>query len=183
MDFRGVDNIADEFMWGSSLLVAPIVTQADNLARSRTVVLPKTSGDWVDFWTGARVASGTIEAAAPIEHSPLYVRAGSVLALGPYIQHTGERPAELEVRIYSGADGSFTLHEDDGKSRGYQAGQASTIEFTYNDGASTLVVGKRSGSFEGMLQERPLKIVLVREGKGSGLEPEASPDRVVTYTG
>merc|ERR1711957_924703 len=96
---------------------------------------------------------------------------------------TAERPAELEVRIYAGTDGSFTLYEDDGKSRDYQAGAASTIHFAWTDDTSTLVVGGRLGTFEGMLQERPLKIVLVREGRGAGLEPEASPDQVLTYTG
>lgn len=183
MDFRGVADIADEFMWGSSLLVAPVVTEADNLARSRTVILPETKGDWMDFWTGAHVASGTVKAAAPIDRLPLFVRAGSVLALQPFVQHTGERPAELEVRVYPGTDGSFTLFEDDGKSRGYQAGKASTIEFTYHDAASTLVVGQRRGSFNGMLEERTLRVVLVREGKGNGLEPEVTPDSVVVYTG
>lgn len=183
MDFRGVDDVADEFMWGSSLLVAPVVTQADSLARSRTVILPKTRGDWVDFWTGVHVASGIVDAAAPLERLPLFVRAGSVLVLQPFVQHTGERPAELEVRIYPGTDGSFTLYEDDGKSRGYQVGEASNIEFTYHDAVSTLTVGKRRGSFGGMLQERPLRVVLVREGKGNGLEPEVTPDSVVTYIG
>jgi len=183
MEFEGVASVADEFMWGSSLLVAPIVTQADNLARNRAVILPKVAGDWINFWTGASVASGTLQADAPIEHSPLFVRAGSVLPLGPYVQHTAEKPAELEVRIYPGADGSFSLYEDDGKSRDYQAGAASVIDFTYTEGTSTLFVAERKGSFKGMLQERPLKIVVVREGKGHGLEPETSPDQAVVYKG
>lgn len=184
LDFDGMDDIADEFMWGPAFLVAPIVTQTDSAALCREVTLPEVPGGWVDFWTGARVASGRSQAAAPVEHSPIFVRPGSVVPLGPYLQHTAERPADpLEVRVFAGADGRFTLFEDDGKSRKYQSGASSTIEFVYDDATSTLTVGDRSGSFDGMLRSRTLQIVAVRPGHGTGLEPASSPDQTVTYTG
>ena len=89
---------------------------------------------------------------------PLYVRAGSILPLGPDVQYTGEKPwDDLEIRVYPGADGRFTLYEDEGDSYRYEQGACSTIEFTLR--GSTLTVGARSGSFPGMLQQRRVRVV------------------------
>lgn len=181
-------NAADAFMWGDAVLVAPIVTQADNLAGSRDVALPLlgSSGGaarWYDFWSGETTA-GTVRAAAPIEQSPLFVRPGSVLPLGPLRQWSGDSPGgPLEVRVYAGADGDFTLYEDDGASRDYQSGGSSTIAFAWDNAARTLTIGARQGTFAGMVASRTFTVVAVAEGRGTGLATEAEPDATITYTG
>ena len=182
-------SIADQFLWGEAFLIAPIVSQSDNTNRSRAVILPFTPAglqSWICFWTGEHIAATlpgkTFQAHAPINYSPVFVRVGSIVPLGPYLQHTGEHPADpLEIRIYSGADGSFSLYEDDGKSP--QPCASSTIQMDWDDGTGTLTVGARVGSFPGMLETRVLHIVLVSEGHGVGVEPFESPDIVTFYTG
>ena len=175
--------VGDQFSWGPSFLIAPVVSQADNAAGFRDVVLPP--GSWTDFWTGKpATGGGTIKAAAPIDYTPLFVRAGAIVPLGPFLQHTNEKAADpLELRVYGGGDAEFVLFEDDGHSRDYQTGKASTIQFRYDDANGTLTIGARSGSFDGMLQTRTVRVVFVAEGHGAGLEPEASPDHIVTYSG
>ena len=106
------------------------------------------------------------------------------MPLGPYLQHANEKAADpLELRVYGGGDAEFVLYEDDGHSRDYQTGKASTIRFSYDDANGTLSVGARNGSFDGMLHTRTVRVVFVAEGHGVGLEPEGSPDHVVAYSG
>ena len=116
----GIDwaDVADQFMWGEDILVAPVVQQSDNDARSRNVMLPP--GVWFNFWTLDTINSTDlipVQIPAPIDESPVFVRAGAILPLGPIKQFTAEKAADpLEVRIYPGADGKFSLYEDDGES-------------------------------------------------------------------
>merc|ERR1712216_839303 len=148
-------SIADQFMWGDALMVAPVVSQTANNATTREVLLPAAGAPWTCFWMGLTVAptKGVLQAAAPIEHSPMFVRAGSIVPLGPYLQHTGEKHADpLEVRVYGGADGTFELYEDDGVSP--QPCDSSTITFTYTHAGQKLAIGARKGSFAGMQQQR-----------------------------
>jgi alpha-D-xyloside xylohydrolase len=184
MDFaedREALNIADQYMFGRGLMINPVVQAG---ATSRSVYLPGKDL-WYDFWTGNRVAGGQrIHATAPIETMPIYVPAGTILALGPELQYSNEKPADaLEVRVYRGANGSFTLYEDEGDSYNYEKGVYSTIPFTWNENTRTLTIGARQGDFPGMLKTRSIHVVFVKEGHGSGVPERARADRIVKYEG
>ncbi len=141
-----------EFMFGKELLVAPVTSAAVTTAQ---VYLPASEGGWYDYWT-ERPARGaeTVNAAAPLETVPVYVRAGSILPLGPVEQYVDEkRDSPMELRVYPGRDGSFTMYDDEGTNYGYERGQASRVVLRWNDRAHELVIGKRAGSFPGMLVE------------------------------
>jgi alpha-D-xyloside xylohydrolase len=152
--------------------------------KSRSVYLPAGSL-WTDFWTGLTLAGGqTIIADAPIDTIPLLVKAGSILPMGPLVQYAAEKPADpLEVRIYLGADGSFTLYEDENDSYDYEKGVYSTIGFHWDDGKRQLTIDDRQGTFPGMLKERSFQLVLVGKDHGTGVEMEGNPDKVVSYQG
>jgi alpha-D-xyloside xylohydrolase len=185
MDFRTdthVYNIQDQFMFGNEFLVSPVIEQHAN---SRKVYLPKTPGGWIDFWTGKKYESNqTIDAAAPLETIPLFVKAGSIVPMGPFIQYAEEKTnGEIELRVYTGSDGSFSLYEDENDNFDYKKGMYSIIPFSWNENTKTLVIGKRAGTFPGMLKKRTFNIVWVREGHGSGLAPEGKPDQIISYDG
>jgi alpha-D-xyloside xylohydrolase len=150
----------------------------------RSVYLPKDT-EWINFWTGQRLKGGqNISADAPIEICPLFVRAGALVPMGPFIQYASEKPADpLELRIYSGADGSFILYEDENDNYHYEQGIYTTIAFQWDDAEKTLTIGSREGNFPGMLTERAFRIVLVRENHGTGIAAESIPDRVIRYDG
>jgi alpha-glucosidase (family GH31 glycosyl hydrolase) len=133
----------DEYMWGRSILVAPVV---ENGATTRRVYLPR--GTWSDFWTGERLEGGReIDRPVDLETIPLYVRAGSILPLGPVKQFTGERVDEpLSVSIYPGADASFLLYEDDGASFNYRKGEWMGIQMAWDDAHRKLNLRLASGS-------------------------------------
>ena len=184
MDFpadRKSLDIADQFMFGPALLVNPV---SEAGAISRTVYLP-AGAPWYDFWTGAMIEGGqTLVSKAPIETMPLYVRAGSIIPLGPALQYTSEKPADpIELRIYRGSYGAFTLYEDDGESYGYERGEHATIAFAWEDATQTLSISARTGTFPGMLRERTFNIVLVGREHGVGDSMAPSPDKVLRYDG
>jgi len=184
MDFPGDRNaldILDQFMFGPALLVNP-VTRAG--ATTRSVYLPAGS-NWYDFWTGASLQGGqTVEAAATIDTMPLYVRAGSIVPMGPELQYSSEKPADpIELRIYRGADGKFTLYEDDGESYAYEKGEHATISLSWNDASQTLTIGARVGNFPGMARNRTFNAVLDGQDRGVGERPVAVADRAVQYSG
>jgi len=183
MDFREdlrAQNVGDQFLFGPAILVSPVTEPA---ATSRHLYLPQ--GTWFDFWTSDRVQGGkAIDAAAPIERLPLYVKAGSILPLGPDVEYAAEKPADpLELRVYPGADGSFTLYEDENDAYHYEKGAFSTIPLNWNDRTRTLTAGERSGSFAGMPEDRTLRIVIARKDHGTGGELTSEPDGVLRYTG
>ena len=185
MDFRQdakVLDLTDQYMFGPALLVNPILHYKD---RSRQVYLPETAGGWYDFWTGALLKAGqTIEAPAPFETLPLYVRAGSLIPYGPELQYTGEKPADpITLYVFTGADGSFSLYEDDGLSYGYEKGAFTRIPLRWNEATRTLSIGQREGSFPGMLAKRSFQIVLVEKNKPVGFSFDAKPDRSLSYDG
>ena len=135
MDFQNdmmARDITDEYMFGPAFLVAPVTTYQ---ARSRSVYLPPTSGDWYDFWTGTRTAGGqTIDAPAPYDSLPLFIRAGSIIPFGPELQYTGEKPADpITLYVYAGANGAFTLYEDDGLTYGYEKGAFARIPINWDN--------------------------------------------------
>ena len=141
--------------------------------------------DWYDFQTGKRHAGGTtIDADAPLNRVPLFVRAGAIVPVGPAIQYTGQKPdAPITVYVYPGRDGSFSLYEDEGTNYGYEKGASSRIPLTYDDATHTLHLGERRGSFPGMVEKRRFRIRLLTENARPGTEFEARADREVDYTG
>jgi alpha-D-xyloside xylohydrolase len=184
MDFRTdaqAISVSDQYMFGRALLVNPVLNRG---ATSRSVYLP-AGQDWYDFWTGNRTTGGqTVDAPAPIDSLPLYVKAGSILPLGPIVQYAEEKPgAPLELRVYRGADGTFTLYEDDGNTYAYEKGAYTEIPITWNEAAKKLTIGARSGSFPTMPAEREFHIVWVASGQGAGLPETPKSDATVAYNG
>jgi alpha-D-xyloside xylohydrolase len=140
---------------------------------------------WYDFWTSEKYDGGkNITADAPIDKIPLYVKAGSIIPMGPFLQYSTEKPADpIELRIYPGADASFVLYEDENDNYNYEKGIYATIPFKWNDASRTLTIGKRVGEFPGMLKERTFNIVLVSKNHGGGIDITANPDKEIKYTG
>ncbi len=183
MDFLGdavAADTSDEYMFGPAFLVSP-VTQPK--ATSRDVYLPQSG--WTNFWTGETTPAGKrADVSAPQEQIPLFVRAGSIVPFGPDQQFAREKPADqIELRVYRGADGSFTLYEDEGDSYRYEQGAFATIPIKWDDARKTLTLGDRAGEFPGMLKERTFRVVWVRPGKGAGALAEKDADTEVRYTG
>lgn len=184
MDFRTDKkalDVSDQFLFGSAFLVSPVTTYK---ARSRNVYLPVAAG-WYDFWTGAEVAGGqTIDAPAPYESIPLHVKAGSIVPTGPELQYTDEKNADpIVLWVYAGANGEFTLYEDDGLTYGYEKGAFARIPMRWNDTTRTLTLGAREGSFPGMQKERTFHVVLVAKGKPVGFSFDPKADKTVRYDG
>jgi alpha-D-xyloside xylohydrolase len=183
MDFpadRTARELNDEYMFGPDMLVAPITQYKQ---RERSVYLPATSA-WYNFWTGEAVASGSIASAAPYDEIPLFVRAGSILPTGPQVQYVGENASEpITLRVYGGADGRFTLYEDQGTSFDYEKGAFAEIPISWNDRTGVLTVGKRTGSFVGMLQNRTFQIVLVSRTKPAAFSLTPTALNTIRYDG
>lgn len=174
-------NIGDQFMFGPALMVAPVIQQG---ALSRSVYLPKARL-WYDFWTGDPIQGARqIQAAAPLDRLPLYVRAGSILPLGPEIEFASQDPGgPIELRIYRGANGDFDLYEDSGDSYDYEKGEHSIIPLHWDDQAGVLTIGPRQGSFPRMSSTRQFRIVLVGKGHGVGETVSPTEDQRITYQG
>lgn len=184
MDFRTdakAREIGDQYMFGPALLINPVTTYK---ARSRSVYLPKAAG-WYDFWTGVAFSGGqAIDAPAPYESLPLFVKAGSIIPFGPELQYTAEKAADpITLYVYAGADGAFTLYEDEGLNYNYEKGAFTRIPIRWNDSTRTLTIGKCEGSFPGMLGERTFEIVLVSKNKPVGFSFTPKADRSVRYSG
>jgi alpha-D-xyloside xylohydrolase len=185
MDFRtdvNAQNIGDQFMYGPAILVNPVTEPG---ATERHMYLPK--GKWYDFWTGAVNVAGEsgrfIDAVAPLDRMPLYVRAGSIVPMGPEEEYSNQKPADpVELRVYPGADADFTLYEDEGDTYNYEKGQYATIPIHWSDSTQKLTLGDRKGSFPGMLEKRTFNFVLVREDHGAGVEPAVAAQSV-PYSG
>ena len=130
-------------------------------SKTATKYLPKGC-DWYDFWTNQRMRGGqTVTLQTTFDRVPMFVRAGSILPLAPEMQYVGEKTwDELELRIYPGADGTFTLYEDEGDNYNYEKGVFATIPFQWNDKNRTLTIGDRKGTYPGMLQARRFIVVL-----------------------
>ena len=184
MDFEGdkkVWGIGDEYMFGPAFLVAPVT---EYKARSRKVYLP--AGTWYDFYSGRSVSGGrTIDAPAPYERMPLFVRAGSIVPTGPAIQHTGNNShSPVTLNVYTGADGRFSLYEDDGTNRQYLHGQYSRIPLSWDERAQTLTIGAREGNgYAGMAGTRVINIRWLKPGTPRAVAFDAKPDATVTYAG
>jgi alpha-D-xyloside xylohydrolase len=183
MDFRGdvrALNTGDEYLFGPAILVSPVTEPG---ATSRRIYFPKAK--WYDFWTGRVVQGGVAaEAQAPLDRIPLHIRAGSILPMGPDLEWATQKPADpIELRIYTGADGSFTVYEDENDTYAYEKGARATIAMEWDDANRKLVIGDRQGQFPGMLAHRTFRIVFVGDGHGVGIEPSAQVDKIVDYAG
>ena len=189
---RKVWDTTDEFLFGSSILAAPILNpqyteekiirenamsgwdrkeaKGDGVknegidwtaAKQSTAYLPK-GAQWYDFWTGSMMKGGqTVTLTTQLDRVPMFVRAGSILPMAPEMQYIGQQAwDDLEVRVYPGANGTFTLYEDEGDNYNYERGQYTEIPFSWNDATKTLTIGQRRGQYKGMLQQRQFRIVL-----------------------
>lgn len=150
---------------------------------TRPVYLPAGT-QWIDFWTGLTLAGGqTIAADAPIDKIPLLVRAGSIIPMGPFVQYAAEKADPIELRVYPGADGDFTLYEDENDNYDYEKGVYATIAFHWDDVKRLLTVDDRKGSFPGMLKARTFNVVLVGKDHGAGVGITDNPDKIISYDG
>lgn len=167
---KKVIDIGDEYMFGKSILVAPVTSGV----RRRSLYLPEGT-QWIDFWTGEMQKGGQeISREAPIDIIPLYVKAGSIVPVGPSVQFATEKLwDDLQVRIYPGADGEFTLYEDENDNYNYEKGKYTTVRMTWSDKDRQLTIHPRQGSYDGMLQNRNFRIVVVDNLKGLGLDNES----------
>ncbi len=173
-----VYNIKDQFLFGSAFMVNPVV---EANAVSRQVYFP--AGRWFNFWTGKPVSGGVTKIVnAPLNLIPIYVKAGSIVPMGPFIQYADQSANPLEIRIYRGANGTFTLYEDEGNTYDYEKGRHSEIPFQWDDKADRLTIGVRTGNFKGMLAHRTFHIVLVSPNNGDGVAI-GRPNQTVEYTG
>jgi alpha-D-xyloside xylohydrolase len=168
MDFqadRKTWGIADEYLFGREFLVAPITIFQ---ARSRQVYLP-AGADWYDFNSGAYLKGGqTINAAAPYDRMPLFVRAGSILPTGPEIMNTSEQPdGPIVLHVFTGADGKFSLYEDDGVSEAYARGKFARMPIRWDQANRTLTIGAREGGYDGMAAKRAIAVRFYRPGKST----------------
>jgi alpha-D-xyloside xylohydrolase len=138
MDFPNDPNVTDlrdEYMFGPAFLVAPVTEQG---ATSRKVYLPAGT-DWYNFWTQEKVNGGqTIEVSAPIDVLPLFVRAGSIVAMGQPIDSTAQEQQLSKVQVYTGANGDFTLYDDDGMTYAYENGGGKVTRLHWDDSAGRL---------------------------------------------
>jgi alpha-D-xyloside xylohydrolase len=195
MDFASDKNaldINDQYMFGKSILVCPVTQplyskegkEDFSTIKTEEVYLPK-GADWIDFWTGEKHVGGQkISKEVPLDIMPLFVKAGSILPIGPKVQYAEEKKWDnLEIRIYEGANGEFSLYEDENDNYNYEKGMYSTIKFTWNDAKKELSIGDRSGSFTGMLSTRKFNIVLVNKGNGIGMHELVKVDREINYVG
>ena len=187
---KNVWNTTDEFMFGHSILAAPIVNpqyteekiirtdamtgwnrqdvKGENAqgvdwsaTKTATKYLPK-GATWYDFWTGKQYKGGqNVTLETTIDRVPMFVRAGSILPLGPEMQYVGEKKWDnLEMHVYPGANGSFVLYEDEGDNYNYEKGAYATITFQWNDSKKVLTIRDRQGNYPGMLKTRTFTIVM-----------------------
>lgn len=216
MDFndKKVVNMNNEYLFGKSILVAPVVhaqytpetivksneetgwnkNEDTNSAKiqettfaqvkSTKVYLPKGTS-WYDFWTNEKINGGQeITKATTIDEIPLYIKSGSIIPFGPQVQYATEKKWDnLEIRVYPGADGEFTLYEDENDNYNYEKGAYSTITFKWNDKTQALMIGKRRGSFNGMLKNRKFNIVIVTDGKQFRENPTTNFNKTLSYDG
>lgn len=196
-DTKALD-INDEYLFGKSFLVCPVtkpmywkneVRAGDTVKvedysteKEKEVYLPKGT-DWYDFWTGEKMMGGqTVLKKVLLNIIPLYVKAGSIIPIGANVQYATEKKWDsLEIRIYQGSNGNFTLYEDENDNYNYEKGMYSTIQFDWNDAKKTLTIDKQQGSFPGMLKNRVFNIVLVDTHKGNGDRLSSKCDRTINY--
>jgi alpha-D-xyloside xylohydrolase len=198
-DFRddpAVFDVADQFMCGPAFLVCPVhapmaygpgSVPLAGRPRTRSVYLPAGS-DWFDLWTDRRLRGGEdILAEAPLERIPVFVRAGSIVPMGPVRQHVDDLPdGPVELHVYPGRDAAFSLYEDEGDGYGYEDGAFSSIEVSWDDAARCLAIGERKGGFPGARLEREFVVTFHAGtvGEDGGGQPGGRTDTLrLRYAG
>ena len=191
VDDRKVWDINDEYMFGKSLLVAPIAhaqytpeavvkvseeegwnrdgakkTKTDVAVdfmetKSTNIYLPAGTL-WYDFWTNEKHEGGKeITKETTLDVIPLYVKAGSIIPVGPQVQYATEKPWDhLELKVYAGANGNFILYEDEFDNYNYEKGAYTEIPISWNNASRKLTIGARKGAYEGMLKNRKFTVTL-----------------------
>jgi alpha-D-xyloside xylohydrolase len=182
-DFRNdpqVYSIPDQYMFGPAFMVNPVTDQG---AQSRKVYLPKTT--WYNFWTGEKLKGGqTIDASAPINIMPLYVKAGSIIPMGAEVEYATQKTNKpVELRIYPGANGKFTIYEDENDNYNYEKGNYATYTLTWNDKQHTLSISNINGGYNGMPKSQKFNIVLVNGAHGSDEAVTDKADKEIRYEG
>ncbi len=173
-----------QLYWKTPEIYAREAREVEPKPKTRSVYLP-AGNQWVDFWTGETLPGGkSVTTDAAIDKISLMVRTGSIIPMGPLVQYATEKPADpIELRVYPGADGSFTLYEDENDNYDYERGVYATIDFKWDNARRQLTIGARKGNFPGMLQARTFHVVIVRKEHGTGVGITTAPDKVVSYTG
>lgn len=184
MDFGGdaaVKNIADQYMFGPSLLINPVYSYG---AKSRELYLPAGT-NWYDFYSNKYITGGkSISAEAPYDRMPLYVKEGSIIPVGPEIQHTAEKSADpVTLYVYTGKNASFNLYEDEGTNYNYEKGKFSNIPISYNEASKSITIGKRTGDYTGMPAQRTLNIVWITPSTNTPIDFSAKANNTIKYTG
>lgn len=184
MDFAQDKNALDidnQFMFGPAMLINPVT---EYKATKRNVYLPQ-SGGWYNFWTGDfQAGAKNIVANAPYESMPIFIKAGSIIPMGPDLQYATEKPAEsIELRVYTGNNASFELYEDENDNYNYEKGKFATINFQWDEGTQQLTISDRKGTFEGMLNQRTFNVVFVSPDRKKGGDVELKADKSVRYNG
>ena len=204
MDFaqdRKAILLDNEYLFGKNILVRPVtdplytkkvednkgVAIVPDVAKASApvkVYLPKGT-KWIDFWTNETVEGGQeINRECPIDILPLYIKAGSILPLGPKVQYSDEKKWDnLDLCIYPGANGEFTLYEDEGDNYNYEKGMFSTIRFSWDDATRTLTIDDRKGEYPDMLKRRNFRITLMQPGKQTAETVIVNADKKVSYSG
>ncbi|NHZ36736.1 glycoside hydrolase family 31 protein [Massilia rubra] len=183
MDFpkdEQVKDIKDQYLFGRDIMVAPVHVYG---ARERSVYMPK-GASWYDFYTGAVHQGGkSVTMAAPAARMPLLVKAGAILPMGPVTQYVDEKPdAPITLNVYTGADGKFSLYEDDGVTNAYTRGEFSRIPLSYDDSTRTVTIGARTGQYKGMVAKRQFKVRFIKAGVSSA-DGFDRADKEVSYDG
>jgi len=192
-DFRNdpaVHNIPDQYMFGPAFLVNPVTEQlytgpkAAAGKTTRNVYLPALT-QWYDFYTGKSYTGGqTIAAAAPIDIMPLYVKAGSLVPMGPVMEYATQKPSKtIELRIYPGADGQFEYYEDQNDTYNYEKGRYAAIKLSWNDKQHLLTISDTKGSYPGMIKKHTFNVVLVNGKQGSNVDVANIFTKSIAYSG
>ncbi|MFZ5939806.1 MAG: TIM-barrel domain-containing protein [Bacteroidota bacterium] len=203
MDFpddRAALDLDNEYLFGRNILVCPVTvpqytrfrkegesyvdaTEDYKKAGTSKSYLPAGT-DWYDFWTGVKYEGGqTVERETPIGLIPLYVRAGSVIPLGPDVEYANEIKDRLTIRVYPGKDGAFLWYDDERDNYNYENGNYATVLLNWDDSAKVLTIGERQGTYPGIPEKISIRVILVGEGSGTGLPEQDGKGTEIEYSG
>ena len=203
MDFSDDENALDidnQYMFGKNILVCPVTepmyvefrkegkkhyAEKENFNKVKSTELYLPAGtNWYDFWTGEVIVGGqSIEREAPIDILPLYVKAGSIIPMGPKVQYANEKIGPLTVRIYPGADATFTFYDDERDNYNYEDGAFTTFDMKWDNTTRTFTIEAQKGQYQGMPESRKIEVVLVQPGVGTGIPGIEEDMKELTYTG
>ncbi len=203
MDFAHDEKVLDidnQYLFGKSMLVCPVTEpmyvsyrkegkryhgEEEDFSQVKThpVYLPEGT-KWVDFWSGEVLAGGqVIDRKVPIDLLPLYVKAGSIIPFGPDVQYANEEIGPLTIRVYPGADATFTFYDDERDNYNYENGAFATIEMKWEEEAQVFTLEEQKGTYEGIPEVRKIRIVKVEGGAGTGMPAQEEQAKVVEYVG